>query len=259
MSKPLTIGELAKRANVSTSSLRYYEKEKLLSPSGRTDSGYRLYSAESERTLRFIRSAQRYGFSLNDIKLIVGADKSDAGHGEEIISIAKQRFLDIERRVTEMLVLRHELELFLDDLTRQVDTSAGKEAGEHYRELVEQVCSPGDHHSHKHSLGQLVERLNCNLASNEWEEVFADLRGKHLHIWRDEDVYSIQLSSKSKQVRDALQKIADGESNCEAHLQPEVTEIDEGYLFRARGDNAFLYGQLFLALEASSDLTGSVL
>jgi len=38
--KPLTIGELAKRANVSTSLLRYYEKEQLLQPSGRTQAGY---------------------------------------------------------------------------------------------------------------------------------------------------------------------------------------------------------------------------
>ena len=76
-----------------------------------------------ERTLRFIRSAQRYGFSLNDIKLIVGADKTSKNHGADIINIAEQRFLDIERRVTEMLVLRHELELFMDDLTTQVDSS----------------------------------------------------------------------------------------------------------------------------------------
>ena len=68
---PLTIGVLAKRANVATSLLRYYEKEKLLIPSGRTDSGYRIYSPDAERTLRFIRSAQRYGFSLNDFKMRV--------------------------------------------------------------------------------------------------------------------------------------------------------------------------------------------
>ena len=74
--QPLTIGELAKRANVSTSLLRYYEKENLLRPAGRTEAGYRLYSPDAERRLRFIRSAQRYGFSLNDIRLILvkGAD-----------------------------------------------------------------------------------------------------------------------------------------------------------------------------------------
>ena len=66
----LTIGQLAKRGKVSTSLLRYYEKEGLLEPVGRTAAGYRLYSPDSVRHLRFIRKAQRYGFSLNDIKLM---------------------------------------------------------------------------------------------------------------------------------------------------------------------------------------------
>ncbi|MGK0498900.1 MAG: DNA-binding transcriptional MerR regulator [Oceanicoccus sp.] len=246
----LTIGELAKRGNVATSLLRYYEKEKLLVPSGRTGSGYRLYSSDAERTLRFIRSAQRYGFSLNDIKLIVGANKNDPDHGAEIINIAQQRFLEIERRVTEMLVLRHELELFLDDLTAQVDNSVGEEAGEYYRQLVENVCGHDGHENNKSSLRKLVERLNCNLASEEWTSVFSQLRGQHLHIWRDNDVYSIQFSSTSTQVKKALELIAAGESNCEAHWQPEVTANENGFLFRAQGDNAFLYAQLFLALEA---------
>lgn len=248
--QPLTIGELAKRGNVATSLLRYYEKEKLLMPSGRTESGYRLYSSDAERTLRFIRSAQRYGFSLTDIKLIVGADKEDPGHGADIISMAEQRFLEIERRVTEMLVLRHELELFLDDLTVQVDSRAGVEAGQHYRELVEQVCGHEGQENRPSSLSKLVQRMHCNLASAEWEEVFADLRGRHLHMWRDEDAYSIMFSSSAPEVKTALERIAAGESNCEAHLQPEVSTAEGGYLFRARGENAFLYAQLFLALES---------
>jgi len=57
----LTIGELAKQGSVATSLLRYYEKEGLLEPVGRTAAGYRLYSHDSVRHLRFIRKAQRYG------------------------------------------------------------------------------------------------------------------------------------------------------------------------------------------------------
>ena len=148
-----------------------------------------------------------------------------------------------------MLVLRHELEFFLDDLTIQVDSSAGKEAGEHYRDLVEQVCGPDRHNDRQPSLQNLVSRLHCNLASDEWDEVFDDLRGKHLHMWRDDDSYSIQFSSKDKQIKQALEKIAAGESDCEAHLQPEISATEDGYLFKAKGENAFLYAQLFLHTE----------
>ena len=53
-----------------------------------------------------------------------------------------------------------------------------------------------------------------------------------------------------KKVVNALQKLAASESGCEAHIEPVVESAEGGTLFRARGDNAFLYAQLFLALEA---------
>ena len=126
--KTLTIGELAKRGNVATSLLRYYEKEGLLEPVGRTEAGYRLYAPDAIRHLRFIRKAQRYGFSLNDIKLMRGAAHEDGTSSHSIRDIAEQRFVDIERRVTEMLVLRHELEMFLDDITEQIGRPQGRQS-----------------------------------------------------------------------------------------------------------------------------------
>lgn len=244
----LTIGELAKRANVATSLLRYYEKEGLLAPSGRTSSGYRLYAPAAERTLRFIRSAQRYGFSLNDIRVILGRGGNG---GTNLRDLAEQRFLDIEQRVTEMLVLRHELELFLDDVATHLDRSVGEASGEQYRELLEQACGHDHGTSPASSLQKLTERLGCNLASAEWQTLFADLRGRHLHIWRDDDGYSVLFSEPDAKLEAALARLAAAESGCEAHLEPEISTQDGGLLFRARGHNAFLFAQLFLALEAT--------
>jgi DNA-binding transcriptional MerR regulator len=247
----LTIGELAKRGNVATSLLRYYEKEGLLEPVGRTAAGYRLYSPESLRHLRFIRKAQRYGFSLNDIKLMRGAAHAAKGSKHDIRQIAEQRFMDIERRVTEMLVLRHEMEIFLDDVTEQIGQTAGEEVGNRYRELLEQVCDHEHADQRRSSLQKLTERLGCNLAKAEWDSLLDDLRGQHVHIWQDDDHgYSALYSSKDPKVIKALQKLGASESHCDAHLEPEVQSADGGTLFRARGDNAFLFAQLFLALEA---------
>ncbi len=247
----LTIGELAKRANVSTSLLRYYEKEHLLEPSGRSAAGYRLYKPEAERTLRFIRSAQRYGFSLHDIRLILGADGTRSAEGSDLREIAEQRLLDIEQRVTEMLVLRHELELFLDDVATHLDRSVGDAAGEQYRELLERACGHEHEAPGPSSLRKLIERLGCNLASAEWGELVADLRGRHLHIWHDDDGYSVLFSSTDDKLRQALDRLAATESGCDAHLAPEISDSDGGLVFRARGPNAFLFAQLFLALEAA--------
>ncbi len=247
--KPLlTIGELARRGNVSTSLLRYYEKERLLIPTSRSGAGYRLYARNAERTLRFIRSAQRHGFSLHDIGLIVGRDKHDS-NSVNLVALAEERFLDIERRLTEMLVQRHELAFFLEDLNLHVDHGNHAATEACYRDLLEQACDHEHADNRKSSLDKLVRRLHCNLASNDWESVFAHLRGQHSHMWREEDGYSIQFASREPAVKAALERIAAGESNCEAHNQPEVIDAGQGPIFLARGDNAFLYAQLFMSLE----------
>ncbi|MDH3977243.1 MAG: MerR family transcriptional regulator [Gammaproteobacteria bacterium] len=247
----LTIGTLAKRANVATSLIRFYEKKGLLIPAGRTDAGYRLYPPEAERWLRFIRSAQRHGFSLADITLMVNAHHDPDDDGEGIRNIAEQRFLEIERRVTEMLVLRHEMELFLDDVAAQLDRTAGKAAGQHYRDLLEQVCGHDNHNKRTSSLRKLVDRLNCNLATAEWESLLDELRGQHIHIWREEAGYAILVATQEARVKDALERLAASESGCNAHVEPKVEAAESGLLFRAQGDNAFLFAQLFMALEAT--------
>jgi MerR family copper efflux transcriptional regulator len=247
----LTIGELAKRGNVATSLLRYYEKEGLMEPVGRTQAGYRLYSPESVRHLRFIRRAQRYGFSLNDIKLMRGAAHDADRSKHDIRQIAQKRFLEIERKVTEMLVLRHELEIFLDDVTEQIGETAGPEVGNQYRELMEQICGHEHAEKHRSSLQKLTDRLGCNLAFKEWDGLLEKLRGQHIHIWREDDnSYAVLFNTQQKDVIAALETLAAGESGCEAHLEPEIEQSEGGTLFRARGPNAFLFAQLFLALES---------
>ena len=73
--QPMTIGQLADSVGVATSTLRYYEREGLLRPCGRSRADYRLYDAAAIDKLRFIRSAQSVGFSLNDIKALLSLDE----------------------------------------------------------------------------------------------------------------------------------------------------------------------------------------
>jgi len=248
--KPLTIGALARRLNVSTSALRFYEREGLLVPARRSASGYRLYPPGAEKTLLFIRRAQRLGFALSDIRLLLQAE-GKTGAGSNVMDIAEQRFLDIERRLTEMLVLRHELEFFLEDLTDRVGRVAGGQAGRLYRDLLDRVCSHDGHRKAASPLTRLMQRLGCALAGAERKKVFATLRGRHLHIWRDDDGYSILFTGRDRGVEPALRQLAASEADCHAHVEPHVSEAEEGWLFQARGPNAFLFAQLFLALESA--------
>ena len=62
-----TIGELARRAGVATSALRYYEQLGLIS-SARTAGGQRRYSRATLRRIAFIRAAQTVGLSLDEVR-----------------------------------------------------------------------------------------------------------------------------------------------------------------------------------------------
>lgn len=63
----LTIGEVASRAGVAASTLRYYERESLIE-STRSDGGQRRYGRDVLRRIAFVRAAQRVGLSLDEIR-----------------------------------------------------------------------------------------------------------------------------------------------------------------------------------------------
>lgn len=69
----LTIGEVASRAGVATSTLRYYEDEGLVLPAVRTSGNRRMYHREALRRVAFVRSAQRVGLGLAEIRSALAA------------------------------------------------------------------------------------------------------------------------------------------------------------------------------------------
>lgn len=66
--KAWKVGELARQSGVSVRALHHYHKIGLLCPSGRSESGYRLYDAEDIARLQAIKSLRHMGFSLEDVR-----------------------------------------------------------------------------------------------------------------------------------------------------------------------------------------------
>ena len=99
MANLLTIGELARGAEVPTSTVRYYEREGLVRPSARSASNYRLYSEDDLERLRFIRAAQATGFSLADVTTLLRP--APCGRVQGLI---EERLSHVEARMKE---LRH--------------------------------------------------------------------------------------------------------------------------------------------------------
>jgi DNA-binding transcriptional MerR regulator len=82
------IGEAAKRSGVSPANIRFYEKEKLLSPQGRGDNSYRLYSDGDLHQLRFIRLCRAMDMSLDEVRTLLGLDlnnKTDCAAAREAL------------------------------------------------------------------------------------------------------------------------------------------------------------------------------
>ena len=98
------IGALAKRAGVSIDTVRYYEKSGLLSPQARLASGYRRYSDLQLSRLRFIRRAQELGFSLKDVRELLGLSKQrDVAR---VKRAAERKLVEVEQRIVALERIR---------------------------------------------------------------------------------------------------------------------------------------------------------
>ena len=97
-----TISQLARAADVPVSTLRYYERVALLEPEDRSLGNYRLYTAESLRRLRFIRAAQAIGFTLDDVKLLLGTQDRSMPSCHEVQLLIEQRLADIDNRLSDL-------------------------------------------------------------------------------------------------------------------------------------------------------------
>ena len=115
----LTIGRLAAAADVPVSTLRYYEREGILEPALRSPSGYRLYPVEAVARLRFIRSAQSVGFTLDDIRVLLELDDGDPNVCRETVQgILQQRLAEVEAKMEELQRVRTALGRALDRCRR---------------------------------------------------------------------------------------------------------------------------------------------
>lgn len=72
-----TIGDLAKKLNITTRTIRYYDQKGLVKPSRVSESGYRLYSDEQVKQLKLIIFLKELGFSLKDIQKILEDKNGD--------------------------------------------------------------------------------------------------------------------------------------------------------------------------------------
>jgi Hg(II)-responsive transcriptional regulator len=105
----LTIGQLAKSAQVGVDTVRFYEKHGLLPKPMRKASGYRQYGSDDARRLVFIRRAKELGFTLADVSELLklrGHSEKNGRNVERVRIVAKKKLQTVEAKIAELQRMR---------------------------------------------------------------------------------------------------------------------------------------------------------
>ncbi|MFZ0974504.1 MAG: MerR family transcriptional regulator [Solirubrobacteraceae bacterium] len=106
--KQLAIGEVAQRAGMTASRIRYYEARGLLPPAGRV-SGKRRYGSDVLRRLAIIDAAQRVGFGLDEIRDLLGS-RDELAH-ERLRQLALAKLPELDQLIDRATSVRRLLEM----------------------------------------------------------------------------------------------------------------------------------------------------
>jgi len=106
----LTIGGLAKATRIGVETIRFYQRRGLLSEPDRPLGGIRRYGATDVQRIVFIKSAQRLGFSLEEVADLLKL--ADSQHCDEARTLAEHKLEDVQQRIAEL----RRMEMALQDL-----------------------------------------------------------------------------------------------------------------------------------------------
>ncbi|MFH5824772.1 heavy metal-responsive transcriptional regulator [Georgenia sp. AZ-5] len=105
----MRIGELASRVAVTPKTIRYYESIGVLPEPGRTPSGYRDYDGSYVDRLTFIRTAQRLGITLDEVKEILAFRERGKAPCDYVRGVLDAQVESIDQRIRELEALRGQL------------------------------------------------------------------------------------------------------------------------------------------------------
>ncbi|MBV4368257.1 Zn(2+)-responsive transcriptional regulator [Erwinia sp. BNK-24-b] len=109
------IGQLAKLAEVTPDTIRYYEKQQMMEHEIRTEGGFRLYSENDLQRLRFIRYGRQLGFTLEAIRELLSIRVDPEHHTcQESKTIVQSRLSEVETMIAELQRMQRSLKRLND-------------------------------------------------------------------------------------------------------------------------------------------------
>ena len=107
----LSSGQLAAKAGVNVETLRFYERKGLLPAPQRTSGGYRQYSESDLKRLKFILTAKRHGFTLQEIKELLELRVSSQTTCEQVQAKAQEKITLIDEKLRELKRIKKALQI----------------------------------------------------------------------------------------------------------------------------------------------------
>jgi Cu(I)-responsive transcriptional regulator len=107
--KLITIGKLATASGLSADAIRFYEKQGMIAPVGRTESGYRQYDSKSLERIEFISHAKEVGFTLDEIQQLLLLKDDPAGSCAEVKEHGRQKIEEINRKLVVLTRMKESL------------------------------------------------------------------------------------------------------------------------------------------------------
>jgi len=96
----LTIGAFAKAAEVNVETIRFYQHKGLLPTPARLHGSIRRYGVTDVARMKFVKAAQRLGFSLDEIGQLLKLE--DGAHCSEVAELAAQKLADVRARISDL-------------------------------------------------------------------------------------------------------------------------------------------------------------
>lgn len=124
-----TIGELARRCNVSQRTIHFYEQKKLLFPAQRKGSGYRYYDETAIERLELIHKLKSIGLSLDEITEVIElyfvGDDGVMGK-RAVVGLLKQHLVAVDRKIQELASFRDELTMNIGRINALIEMAERK-------------------------------------------------------------------------------------------------------------------------------------
>ncbi|CAN7316135.1 Hg(II)-responsive transcriptional regulator [Variovorax sp. LjRoot84] len=109
----LSIGAFAERAGVNVETIRFYQRKGLLPEPEKPYGSIRRYGKADVARVRFVKSAQRLGFSLDEIAGLLTLD--DGAHCDEARQLAEQKLADVRAKLADLHRIESVLATLIDD------------------------------------------------------------------------------------------------------------------------------------------------